>query len=1317
MLEDDQICKSDNLNSQPSPSLVVSFDDASSSTSDATAVAPTPSSRLSGYFNKLGIKGGIHNYKRRWFTFNDSTGKLIYYRNPGELTPLDEVDIRKATFSLHPQFKDSSFIIKISNDKPLLLETNDRSAALLWFDTLQELRKKYIMDEDFNGYSQSGDCEGTTVNATSESCHRKINARKKPSNFNLDRYYKYFFLLVVFYSSICQSSFADQSQSDEPKFKCKSKERLTVDYSSHAVKNEYIVTFNHLYKTSARKRFISSALSSCNDFINSWAIIPRNNPASLHPSDFDLVHLSTYNLTTIITALKNHPNIKNVTPQRLIIRSLKVVNESAEGEPDDPELKNRNSWYSSRTFKSRQSLSWLNGWSFDYYNSVSTNTRRHLLRAIPRQITTTLRAEQLWAMGITGTGVKVAVFDTGLPKNHPHFKKVKERTNWTNEKTFDDGLGHGTFVAGVIASGKECLGFAPDAELHIYRVFTNNQVSYTSWFLDAFNYAILKKINVLNLSIGGPDFMDHPFVDKVWELTANNIIMISAIGNDGPLYGTLNNPADQMDVIGVGGINFDDQIARFSSRGMTTWELPAGNGRVKPDIVTYGSAVRGSSIKGGCRTLSGTSVASPVVAGAVTLLMSGVLHMGNLINPASMKQALMASARRLNGISILEQGAGKLDLIRGYEILRSYKPQATLSPSYLDLTECPYMWPYCTQPLYYGAMPVVINVTVLNGMGVTGTFAGKPQWHSYTPQNGQYLDIAITHSDILWPWSGWMAIYISVSPEAANWEGIAQGHISIVIESPASGEDPDYKTQRSEIKLPLKVKIIPTPLRSKRILWDQYHNLRYPPGYFPRDNLHMKKDPLDWNGDHIHTNFKDMYEHLRNSGYYVEVLGSPFTCFDAREYGTLLIVDPEEEYFPEEITKLKNDYDASGLSIIVFADWYNISVMKKVKFYDENTRQWWIPDTGGANIPALNDLLAPWGIAFGDQVYEGEFKLGTNHDMFYASGTSIIQFPEESPGSSVLVRRDLNDQGKEMLNSVTTKQKDIPILGLYQTKDSNSEDNAFSNNKGRIVVYGDSNCLDTAHLQRDCFWMLEALLQFTTTGNIPNVFLSSSSPPLSPSSSSGVSPPSSAIATNQQEKKSPDAPIASNNEKLPKRMEGSHLYRYSKVLEHHLGNIQTRPLPSCPSHKWETPIPLNESLPTNLYKAQKLLSISNIDMGVPALPPLPPYPNSRLDDDPSDVNNRWDSLISSDLVAPVAVGISDLKTERRIFSLDWTTFILLIVVLICFYIVNKKLLKYRWILSRVGNNKTGQSVNKRRRRSTAVKRWLLQKLPSKLSSV
>jgi subtilisin family serine protease len=64
----------------------------------------------------------------------------------------------------------------------------------------------------------------------------------------------------------------------------------------------------------------------------------------------------------------------------------------------------------------------------------------------------------------------------------------------------------------------------------------------------------------------------------VLEVTSNGLIMISAIGNDGPLYGTLNNPADQPDVIGVGGIDNDNKIAAFSSRGMTTWELPTGTG-------------------------------------------------------------------------------------------------------------------------------------------------------------------------------------------------------------------------------------------------------------------------------------------------------------------------------------------------------------------------------------------------------------------------------------------------------------------------------------------------------------------------------------------------------------------------------------------------------------------------------------------------------------------------------------------------------------------------------------------------------------------
>ena len=125
------------------------------------------------------------------------------------------------------------------------------------------------------------------------------------------------------------------------------------------------------------------------------------------------------------------------------------------------------------------------------------------------------------------------------------------------------------------------------------------------------------------------------------------------------------------------------------------------------------------------------------------------------------------------------------------------------------------------------------------------------------------------------------------------------------------------------------MKIIPKPPRAKRVLWDQYHNLRYPSGYIPRDKLREHTDPLDWNADHVHTNFRDLYTHLRSSGYFVEVLGQPYTCFDASQYGTLLVVDAEEEYFTEEIAKLKRDVDA-GLSVVVFGEWYNVSVMKKV---------------------------------------------------------------------------------------------------------------------------------------------------------------------------------------------------------------------------------------------------------------------------------------------------------------------------------------------------------------------------------------------------
>ena len=159
------------------------------------------------------------------------------------------------------------------------------------------------------------------------------------------------------------------------------------------------------------------------------------------------------------------------------------------------------------------------------------------------EVANTLRAPELWHAGHNGEGIRVAVFDTGMRKGHPNFDDIEERTNWTDEDSLEDKIGHGSFVAGCIgASFSKCPGIAPGASLLTMKVgrcfycfscaalflpsttdpisphsqvFTNDQRSYTSWFLDAFNWALYREVDVLNLSVGGPDHLDHPFLDKV----------------------------------------------------------------------------------------------------------------------------------------------------------------------------------------------------------------------------------------------------------------------------------------------------------------------------------------------------------------------------------------------------------------------------------------------------------------------------------------------------------------------------------------------------------------------------------------------------------------------------------------------------------------------------------------------------------------------------------------------------------------------------------------------------------------------------------
>ena len=218
----------------------------------------------------------------------------------------------------------------------------------------------------------------------------------------------------------------------------------------------------------------------------------------------------------------------------------------------------------------------------------------------------------------------------------------------------------------------------------------------------------------------------------------------------------------------------------------------------------------------------------------------------------------------------------------------------------------------------------------------------------------------------------------------------------------------------------------------------------------------------------------DLYMWLRQNGYYVETLSCSFTCFNASEYGALLLIDAEAEYQPLEARKLRHDIIHNGLSLIVLADWYNTIVMRSLKFFDENTRSWWMPVTGGSNVPALNELLSPFGIAFGDAVLRGELTLGDDvghssdgdngderrirvggSSVTVASAAPIARFPA---GGYLVRARSLQDEGAKIANL-------LPFAKVRHGANTRVA-SAASAGSGRIAAFSDSECVDSLSSQQ-----------------------------------------------------------------------------------------------------------------------------------------------------------------------------------------------------------------------------------------------------------
>ena len=542
-----------------------------------------------------------------------------------------------------------------------------------------------------------------------------------------------------------------------------------------------------------------------------------------------------------------------------------------------------------------------------------------------------------------------------------------------------------------------------------------------------------------------------PFA-QVRELARAGVTIVSGVGNSGPGWGTLLNPADDALVIGVSGMRPSGRLAAYASRGPTLWELPHGASRMGVDVVTHGEfwAARPS---GGCQLQWGTSVACPVVVGVLALLLSSLTptQRAALRSPAALKQALHQSSSRMPGRSHLEQGGGELRPHALHEAMLRFAPHLSALPPSLDLLDCPYMAPHCDANLYAGASPLAFNLTLLDSYAASGTLARAPSWHesSATSSEGAgaapspILDVSFAMSGRFDGGVSFLGVAIAVRPGAAAWEGVVSGEIRVdlvaggeapppsglgraggggVEAMPVDGETPaekdgadgaDGTTPRTmlapvagrSVLVPVRVRVVATPPRRRRLLLDLYHSSAYPNGFFPTDDLERHATELmDTRGDHPHTNFRRLATALRHAGFHVELLTSDARSFDASSYAALLLLDPEEGWMAGEAAKLVEDVTSRGLGLIVAADWHDPLIMQRLFYRDELAALDHHCGSGGANVPALNALLAPLGLGLRSHAFAGSFSVDGRR-VRYRSGSALAMAPAGTLVLSASLRR------------------------------------------------------------------------------------------------------------------------------------------------------------------------------------------------------------------------------------------------------------------------------------------------------------------------
>ncbi|MFF8778586.1 S8 family serine peptidase [Streptomyces sp. NPDC015140] len=239
-----------------------------------------------------------------------------------------------------------------------------------------------------------------------------------------------------------------------------------------------------------------------------------------------------------------------------------------------------------------------------------------------------VRAPQAWAAGYDGKGTEVAVLDTDVDAEHPDLvNRVAATKNFTDAADTDDLVGHGTHTAstaggsGTARDGRK-KGVAPGTSLLIGKVLTDEGYGLDSWIIAGMQWAVDQKADVVSMSLGNPTLGDctDPVSRATERLSRSEPTpFVVAAGNTGPKSETVSSPCCVPSVLTVGAVDRDDTTAPFSSRGPV-----AVTHTLKPELSAPGVDISAAGAGGrgvyAYRTMSGTSMATPHVAGAAAVV-------------------------------------------------------------------------------------------------------------------------------------------------------------------------------------------------------------------------------------------------------------------------------------------------------------------------------------------------------------------------------------------------------------------------------------------------------------------------------------------------------------------------------------------------------------------------------------------------------------------------------------------------------------------------------------------------------------------------